>query len=208
LPPGTLAKDMVAHGLRATLQSPSLISGEKVIALEFVPDAPPAELTMDGNVMVLPTSDAGSFDSITASASELLGKINRIDFDRIGKDLSGTMRGLDNIVNGPQLKQTLSSLDSAMGDVKDVAKSLDKNLDPALKRLPAIAAQLQDALVKFNGMVVSLNSGYGDNSKFMRDLDRMLPQFTDAARSIRALADLLTRHPEALIKGRTNTGLE
>lgn len=208
LPPGAIAADMVKHGLRATLQSPSLITGEKVVALEFVPDAPPAELSMDGNVMVMPTSDVGSFDSITRSANELLSKINRIDFDRIGKDLAGTMRGLDSIVNGPQLKQTLSSLDAAMGDVKSVARSLDKNLDPALKRLPQIAAQLQDALVKFNGMVVSINSGYGDNSKFLRDLDRMLPQFTDAARSIRALADLLTRHPEALIKGRTNSGTE
>ena len=35
-----------------------------------------------------------------------------------------------------------------------------------------------------------------------------MPQLTDAARSIRALADLLSRHPEALIKGRTNTGKE
>jgi paraquat-inducible protein B len=35
-----------------------------------------------------------------------------------------------------------------------------------------------------------------------------LPQITDAARSIRALTDLLSRHPEALIKGRTNTGKE
>ena len=39
-------------------------------------------------------------------------------------------------------------------------------------------------------------------------LDRLLPQLTDAARSIRALTDLLSRHPEALIKGRTNTGKE
>lgn len=208
LPPGTLAADMVKHGLRATLQSPSLISGEKIVALEFVPDADPAELTREGDVIVMPTSDAGGFDSITRSANELLSKINRIDFDRIGKEISGITKGLDGIVNGPQLKQTLASLDSAMGDVKSVARSLDTNLDPALKRLPQIAAQLQDALGKINGLVVSINSGYGDNSKFLRDLDRMLPQFTDAARSIRALADLLSRHPEALLKGRPTTGTE
>ena len=47
-----------------------------------------------------------------------------------------------------------------------------------------------------------------DPAKLKRDIDRLLPQITDAARSIRALADLLSRHPEALIKGRTNTGKE
>jgi paraquat-inducible protein B len=35
-----------------------------------------------------------------------------------------------------------------------------------------------------------------------------LPQLNDTVRSFRALADLLSRHPEALIKGRTNTGKE
>ena len=41
-----------------------------------------------------------------------------------------------------------------------------------------------------------------------RGLDRLMPQLTDTVRSIRALTDLLSRHPEALIRGRTNTGKE
>jgi paraquat-inducible protein B len=95
-----------------------------------------------------------------------------------------------------------------MIDVRDIAKKLDVEGTPALKRLPAIAQQLQDSLTQANRLFGSLNAGYGDDSRFRRDLDRLLPQLTDAARSIRALADLLSRHPEALIKGRTNTGKE
>ena len=41
-----------------------------------------------------------------------------------------------------------------------------------------------------------------------KQLTRLLLQFNDAARSIRALADLLNRHPEALVRGRTDTGAE
>jgi paraquat-inducible protein B len=33
----------------------------------------------------------------------------------------------------------------------------------------------------------------------------MMAQLTDAVRSFRALADLLTQHPEALLRGRANT---
>jgi len=36
----------------------------------------------------------------------------------------------------------------------------------------------------------------------------LMAQLTDAARSIRVLADLLSRHPEALIRGRTNQGVQ
>jgi paraquat-inducible protein B len=208
LAPGTIAQELVRRGIRATLQSPSLITGQKIVALEMVPDAPPAELTRDGNVYVVPASEVGGFDSITRSANELLAKINRIDFDRIGKAISDAAVGLDDTVNGPQLKKTLAALEQAMVQVQDIAKKMDVEGSPALKRLPAIAQQLQDALTGANRLFGSINTGYGGDSRFRRDLDRLLPQLTDAARSIRALTDLLSRHPEALIKGRTNTGRE
>ena len=35
-----------------------------------------------------------------------------------------------------------------------------------------------------------------------------MPELNDAVRSVRSLADLLARHPEALVRGRTNTGPE
>jgi paraquat-inducible protein B len=203
-----LAEEMIRRGMRATLQSPSLITGQKIIALERVPDAPRAELKREGDVYIIPTSEVGGFDSITRSANELLSKINRIDFDKIGKSISAAAVGLDGTINGPQLKKTMAALEAAMIDVQDIARKLDTDATPALKRLPAIAAQLQEAITKANRLIGSVNAGYGDDSRFRRDLDRLLPQLTDTARSIRALADLLTRHPEALIKGRTNTGKE
>ncbi len=208
LPPGALAAEMVKRGLRATLQAPSLITGQKIVALELIPDAPPAELEVDGNLFVVPSSEVGGFDSITRSANELLSKINRIDFDQIGRSLSGSFKGLDDIVNGPQLKKTLAALESTMVEAQDVLRKFDQGATPALKRLPDIAVQLQDSLTKANRLIGSIDKGYGDQSKFLRDIDRLMPQITETARSIRALSDLLARHPEALIKGRTNTGKE
>jgi paraquat-inducible protein B len=208
LEPAKVADELIRRGLRATLQAPSLLTGQKIVALEVVPDAPPEDLGREGDVYVVPTSEVGGFDSITRSANELLSKINRIDFDRIGKSIAGAATGLDDTINGPQLKRTMAALEKAMIDVQDIARKLDTDASPALKRLPEVAAQLQDALTKANRLFGSLNAGYGDDSRFRRDLDRLLPQLTDAARSIRALSDLLSRHPEALIKGRTNTGKE
>ena len=208
LAPGTVAAEMVRRGVRATLQAPSLLTGGKIVALEMVPDAPPAELRREGDLFVVPTSDVGGFDSMARSANELLSKINRIDFDGIGKSLAGAASGLDETINGPQVKNTLVSLQKAMADVQDLTRKFDQDAGPALKRLPAIAAQLQDALTKANRLFGSLTAGYGDDSRFRRDLDRLLPQLTDMARSLRALSDLLSRHPEALITGRTNTGKE
>jgi paraquat-inducible protein B len=206
--PINVAEEMIKRGLRATLQAPSLISPQKIISLEVVPDSKPADLAMEGDHYVIPAAEVGGFDSITASASELLAKINRIDFDKIGNSLVNASVGFDQMVNGPQIKTTLAALEKAMLDVQDIARKIDVEGTPALKRLPEIARQLQEGLTNANRLIGSVDKGYGDTSKFHRDLDRLMPQLTDAARSIRALADLLSRHPEALIKGRTNTGKE
>lgn len=208
IPVGVVAGEMVRRGFRATLQAPSLISGQKIIAIEQMPDAPPAELTRDGDVFVMPSAESGGFDSITRSANELLSKINRIDFAAIGGSIASMAKGLDDTVNGPQLKNSLASLEKTMTDVQDIARKLDVGATPALARLPTIAADLQDTLAKASRLVGSANSAYGNDSKFNRELDRLMPQLTETARAFRALADLLSRHPEALIKGRTDSGKE
>ncbi len=208
LPPGTVAARLVKQGLRATLQAANLITGQKVVALDFFPDAPAEELREEGGVFIMPTTNAGGFDTLQRSASELLSKINRIDFDKIGNGLAGVTEGLDSMINGPELKRALTSLEGTMAEVHDMTRKLDAGVTPALRRLPEMTAQLQDTLTKANRMVGSMNDGYGQDSKFHRDLDRLLPQLTDALRSMRALSDLLQRHPEALIRGRTNQGTE
>lgn len=193
--PGTIAGQMVRQGFRAVLQSPSLISSSKIVAIEQVPDAPPAELEQDGDVFIMPTSEKAGFDSITRSANELLSKINRIDFEAIGNNLVNVTKGLDTTVNGPEIK-------SVLVDAQDFMRRLDTDAAPALKRLPEIANQLQDMLTQANRLAVSLNTGYGADSKVNRDVEALLRQLTEAVRSVRTFADLLNRHPDALIKGR------
>jgi paraquat-inducible protein B len=206
--PGTVAADMVRRGFRATLDTSSLLTGTKIVALQYIADAPPEELERDGDIFIVPSSETGGLDTITRSAAELLGKINSIDFAGIGKSLSGTAKGMDDIVNGPQLKKTLAALEATMADAQDLMRKLDSGAAPAIARLPEISKSLDDSLAQINRLAASLNTGYGDNSRFSREIDRLLPQLNETARSFRALADLLSRHPEALIQGRTNKGKE
>src|SRR4029077_1609367 len=48
---------VLSKGLRASLASASLITGQQVVALDFVPDAPPEKVPMDGEDFVLPTTE-------------------------------------------------------------------------------------------------------------------------------------------------------
>ena len=201
-------EDVLKRGLRAHLESASLITGQQMVALDLVPDAPPTPLTMEGDAFVLPTTEGGGFASLQASATALLDRVNDIPFKQIGDSLSGILRSANTMVSGPQMQQSLTDLAATLGSTKGFMAQLDTNTGPALRQLPQVTANLEKALASVNKLALSFNTGYGDNTQVNRDLGRLLVQTNDAVRSLRALADLLQRHPEALIKGRTNGGME
>lgn len=202
------ASVMLQRGLRATLQSASLITGQQVIALEFVPDAPPATVTMEGPNFVLPSTGSGGIGSLESSATELLNQVNAIPFAKLGQELESMVAGLNDTTNGPQMRQSLTDLSSMLAGANDLVRHLDSTVTPATRQLPELTTGLQRTLTSTNKLLQSLDGAYGDNTNFSRELDRLLAQLNDAVTSLRSLADLLTRHPEALIKGRPTGALQ
>jgi paraquat-inducible protein B len=190
------------------LDTASLITGQQEVALDFVPNVPPVPVTMEGTDFVLPTTSGGSFAGLQASATELLNNVNAIPFKQIGDNLDGILRAANGVASDPQMHQALIDLAATLASTKELIGHLDNGMGPAMRQLPEIAAGLQKTLTSANKLVLSLDTGYGDNTQFNRDLERLLAQLTDAVRSIRSLADLLARNPEALIKGRAAGGVE
>jgi paraquat-inducible protein B len=203
--PATL-HDLVARGLRVRLESASLITGQKQLNIDVFPNSPPAELRVEDNRYVIPALSDGGSDDIMSAASAILGKLNAVPFQQIGDNLNSTLAALSGVANGEQLRQSLESLHNTLAGVDGLVKRLNTDAGPALKRLPAIADQLEDSVRHANKVIASVDHGYGGNSTFNRDFDRMMVQIADTARSVRVLADLLTRHPEALIRGRADQG--
>jgi paraquat-inducible protein B len=196
------AEQLLKHGLRATLQSSNFITGQQVVALEFDPNAPPAELTQQGTDFVLPSVEGGGLESLQTSATALLNSVSAIPFKQIGSDLEGILGSTNNTMSSPELKQALTDLYGTVAAAGNVVKHVDSGVGPTMKQLPDISAQLTKTLTTANKVMLSVDNGYGDNTKFNRDLERLLVQLSDAVRSIQSLTDMLGRHPEALIKGR------
>jgi paraquat-inducible protein B len=46
----------------------------------------------------------------------------------------------------------------------------------------------------------------GNDPRSSTDLARTMDELKQAARSVRVLADMLERHPEALLRGRSDSG--
>jgi paraquat-inducible protein B len=192
--------DLVHRGLRIRLESANLVTGAKQLALDIVAGAPEAAYDKQGDAYVLTPLDAGQGD-ITAAAGALIARLQSIPFEQIGDNLNKTLSGASGTINDPKLRQAIAALSETLNATQTLMANVNKGADPLLRRLPGIAAELEGTVKHANQLVGSLDDSQG-GSQFGRDMNRMLAQLSDAARSVRILADMLSRHPEALIRGR------
>jgi paraquat-inducible protein B len=200
-------RELVGRGLRVKLENANILTGSKQLAMDIYHDAGSGELKKDGDAYVVPVL-GGSADDVATSATNLVNKLNDIPFESIGNNLNQTLAAVNALVSNKDLDDSLSALRTTLTSTQALVNNLNHGLTPAMQRLPAIASGLEDSVKRTDKLVGSLESGYGGDSRFSRDVSRMLTQLSDAARSIRVLADLLSRHPEALIRGRTNQGVQ
>jgi paraquat-inducible protein B len=203
----TKLRDLVHRGLRVKLDSGNILTGAKQLAMDIYHDAGTGELSKSGDSYVIPVL-GGNADDIATSATNLVNRLNDIPFEAIGRNLNETLAGVNGLVNDKQLAESVTALRATLASTQVLVNNLNHGLTPAMQRLPAIASGLEDSVKRTDKLVASLDNGYGDDSRFNRDVGRLMSQLSDAARSIRVLADLLSRHPEALIRGRTDQGVQ
>jgi len=99
---------LVARGLRAQLQSGSLITGSKRISLDFFPDAPSARLDWSKNPVQLPTLP-GQIESLEASLVSASKQIEQIPFKDVGNNLNQTLG---------DVQQTMQTLNAVLLELK------------------------------------------------------------------------------------------
>jgi paraquat-inducible protein B len=176
----TLRQALAEPGLRAQLESSSFLTGTKDVALYDARDAKAGPLAREGDATVVPGEGAG-MDAMAASLSDVANKMEKIPFEAIGRNVN-----------------------AALTTVQHLAMEIDTNATPALQQLPGVLDGVSRAVQNVNGALGA--DGYGENSEFQHGIKRAMSQVSDAARSFRALADYLDRHPEALLRGRSPQG--
>jgi paraquat-inducible protein B len=192
-----LAKDpdildqLVAAGMRAQLKTGSLLTGQLYVELDFHKDAPPARLTQRGDYRVVPTMPT-PLEAITTKVNRILAKVDAFPIDTIGSDLSATLAGAREVVDSAELKNSLTELEQTLRQLRKLSATLDDDIAPGLS---SSLQEAQQALKNVNGLIAPDAPLNAETVRTMRDLSA-------AARSIRALADYLERHPEALIQGK------
>jgi paraquat-inducible protein B len=175
---GGWLKTLVEHGTRAQVMSASFITGQKLIALDPTPNAPPAKIEKVAQSLVFPATSSGDLTEILA-------------------DLRGVLQNLDRATAGPQLGHALQELDKTLTRLDDITRDVGPDIKGLVKSLRDTADATQGTL----STVQTMMGGNGSNPA-NTDLPKLMQELENAARSVRVLADYLDRHPEALLRGR------
>jgi paraquat-inducible protein B len=204
-PDHMILRTLVERGLRAQLQTASLITGELLVAFDFFPGAPRVELTMEGSLPVLPTVPT-QLESITASVSGVLNRIAALPLEPMVSDLRQAIASVNALVGAPEVKQTLLSVDRTMTDIQQLTSQLRSDLGPSAAALRKTLEEATVTLEQARGTVRGFDGFVGESSPLRREIAGLVRELQVAARSIRVFADYLERHPEALIRGKGAPG--
>jgi paraquat-inducible protein B len=189
-----LTDSLLAKGFRAQLKTGNLLTGKQVVVLDFFPDAPPATITQEEGLPVFPTVPT-PMEEISTKFMRILDKIDDIPLDQIGQDLGATIKSTKQLVESPEIKESIRNLNDTLAEARLLVSDL------RTKVTPEISAVLEEARNSLANAEQMLNA----DSPLQVRMNSALEEITGAARSLRLLLDYLERHPESLLKGKGPT---
>ena len=221
--PSERAKILIERGLRASLAVESLVTGQLMVEMDFLPDTPVRLTGIDIGYPELPT--------LPSQLDKLRETLSKIPVEEIVEKLLSSLGHLDEILGAPEVMDTLRNLKAATENANQMIIHLDRQIDPLSAGLQGtmgdarklmqdldgevepLSNKAQDALVSaraaLDQVTVTLKTYEGivaERSELRNDLSVALNEIAKAAHSIRVLTDYLEQHPEALLQGKGSGG--
>jgi paraquat-inducible protein B len=213
--PSTLAS-LIEQGLRAQLQLESFVTGVLYVELDLFPDTPATfYLPKDSGYLEIPTQPT-LLQEASQTAADLVAKLRDIDFEGVVTSIHDAARGVSEFTSSPELRQALTAVRETMVSARgtlttanDTLADIRPRLGPFVGRVDTGVAQLQKTLERLNQTLVvvdttlsGLNTLTDPQAPLVYQATRTLGELSEAARSVRQLADFLDRNPNAILTGR------
>jgi len=197
---------LVSRGLRAQLQTGSLLTGQLYIELDMHPESPSRLLAKGDKGLPEIPSIAGGFDQITTSLQSILAKLDKVQTDKIGEDLAALMHGSNALINDPSAKHMMGDLHATLRSFRHVIEALDKQTEPMAENLNAALTAGRKTLDQAEITLRNINDTLDPASPLQYRVNQLSQDLSDMARAIRSFVDLLERHPNAVIFGKPQSG--
>ena len=114
---GELMQLLIDNGLKAQLVTQSLVTGKLSIQFDFHPDKPIKLVGGESQYREIPT--------IPSKMEEITKTIEEIPFKELVDKAMNTVEGIDQLVNSPELKNSIVNLDKSLQTLNKLLNNID-----------------------------------------------------------------------------------
>ncbi len=215
----SLTEELISRGLRAQLNTQSILTGLLYVQLDFHPDSELILADIDSPHLQIPT--------IPTELERLTRKLDSIDFAKVASDLEATAEGINSFVTSTSFQELPAQLQGTLVSVTGLSEQLQVQLastgpkldlvlegaattvDTANTELPKLAELISDNLKVLEEAIGAFEKGMegidklvDHDSATVYELNRALRDMSQAGRALQQLGRALEEQPESLIRGR------
>ena len=173
---------MITKGLRAQLQSQSMVTGQLMIELGFYPDKPVSLTENNTKGVEIPT--------IPSALESLVQTIKDLHLDQLATNLMSTVKGVERIINSPEITQTLQVLHQTIKDTQTLIVTLTERIDPLADKVEKTVLNTDTMVRHADRQIQQVGTDLSETLKDSRRLvNRVDAQVDPLAQSLRKTAD-------------------
>jgi len=210
--------ERVKAGLRATLQTESLVTGVLYVGVDINPSAsPPVFHQLEKLYPEVPTeptktqqlfNNLASLDmkslqtNLNGLITQLRSTVDELKMANINAGITNLLASVNRLVTDPDLTNGLAGIRPTLDQYRELGAKVTSKIDPLADSITNSLMEANRTLAQIRGAGENLKSMLAPDSPVRNDLDQALEQLAGAAQSISSLVDFLKQHPNALIAGR------
>jgi paraquat-inducible protein B len=213
-----VVEERIRLGLRASLQSESLVTGVLYIDVRPNANAPPPvfhqlvkrypEMPTEATQIQQLFNNLASLDvkrietNLNATLSKLDSVIGSLNMADISAGITNVIVSVQQLISSPAITNDLAAVATAVEQYRLLGEKLNRKVDPLADSITNSLASANRALAQVQGAAENMRTLVAPDSPLRGNLDQALQELAGAVQSLSALLDFLKQHPNALITGR------
>jgi len=210
-----LGRELVARGLRARLMSSSLLTGQKYIDMDFLPQDPPRFVGVEAPYPELPTTPT-AMEKLGEKGEQFIEKLAELPIDQMLEDGRLALQSLRTILESEDLKGAIAGTRRATNAVPPTLEEARATLAEARKAVDTIAGevretasaardtirQAREAVERAEGTLARLEETAAGTDEARIAGVQAIEELRQTLRALRNLVDYVQTHPEAVVLGK------
>jgi paraquat-inducible protein B len=163
-------KELIDRGLRAQLQTQSILTGLLMINIDFLPDTPVRLVGTDPNQLEIPT--------IPTTLEEFSQKLEKLPIEETFDKLADAVSGIEKVINSPEIQGGVKNLAQSLEEVKELVKNINAEIKPlsasVQETMKDARVVLKNADSQIAGTGARLEGFMGEAQKLVQNVDRQV----------------------------------